>query len=144
MLNVIQKENVKSRLEKYDEIVWTFHESSFRNRWKRRKVFLANNSITLTMALLVKLRKSNIGIFLEHFNKQQVQNTFVNSNKYDIMMYDYKDITKEQQDMLNINDNVTNEFMKLILYGATNANVIDWEFLYSNFNILRLSNLYVS
>lgn len=144
MTNINQNEHIQSRLNKYEEITWTLNESSFRNRSKYRKDFLRINPITLTMALIVKLKKSDIGIFLEHFNKQQLQDTYLNTNKYDITMYNYKFITKDERDILNLNNNVTNEFMNMILHGVNYTNLIDWNFLYKNFYIIRLSNLYVS
>lgn len=142
--NLDQAEIVnKIRCRKYKSLLWTTKENNLRYRHKYRNKHLEQIKVPFTVAAELKFRRSVIGVFLESFNHQQNQNSYLNINKLDIIKWNIKQYSPVEHQLYEEKNDLADNFFNLIEVAVKELDCITWEYVYNNLNNLRINQYHV-
>lgn len=101
----------------------------------------SNKEVSFKEAVTKVFLKSVFGTYLRFFNSQQIQDKFLNENKYGITIWDVTKLSdRDKKKYKMLNEFVNDDMDGLLREAVRKENCIDWDYLYEKLLILRISD----
>lgn len=126
--------------ERYENNIWSFEETCFRDRKARRRPKLVNREIPLSLVLETHLKLSVFGRFMHQFNPDQYRSCMVNENKFLLETNDIGEFTKQDLKYWDFYHSFSENLFALLKKSIEEKRHIDLQYFQENLQILRLNN----
>ncbi|XP_074040224.1 uncharacterized protein isoform X3 [Leptinotarsa decemlineata] len=132
------------RQNKFNKMQWSKEETPIKDSRKYREEMYSKYILRFSNALLLALRKSVFGCYLNSLNPQQNQDTDLNENKLAITEYIIRNLKEKEVKRFQEKNYLFEDTMKVLRKIIKYNGSVDLEYLMRNMRTLRITDFYVT
>ncbi|VEN64649.1 unnamed protein product [Callosobruchus maculatus] len=131
------------RRAKFEQMKWSNEEEVIRINRNRREDWYSKYELNFSEGFDMTLRKTVFGEYVDTFNWQQEQDSYLNENKLLITNYQMKHFTSKEKEKFEKNNMLFDDSLDLLIDTINKREIVEDGWLKRSLEGVRLLNFYV-
>ncbi|VEN64651.1 unnamed protein product, partial [Callosobruchus maculatus] len=132
------------RRAKFEQMKWSNEEEVIRINRNRREDWYSKYELNFSEGFDMTLRKTVFGEYVDTFNWQQEQDSYLNENKLLITNYQMKHFTSKEKEKFEKNNMLFDDSLDLLIDTINKREIVEDGWLKRSLEGVRLLNFYVT